>query len=62
MADIYDLGLNGSSFQALNVNSTQTVADQQRSGRRPRLSLIDYINAQQIQPICRLDITARTKM
>lgn len=60
-ADIYDLGLNGNSFQALRVNNTQTVAAQQRLGRRPRLSLIDYINAQQIAPICQIDIVARTK-
>lgn len=60
IADIYDLELNGDRFSALRVNNTQTVADQQRSGRRPRLSLIDYINEQQIAPICRIDIVART--
>lgn len=42
-AYIYDLGLNGKQFGNLLVNKTETVADQQRQNRRPRLSLIKYI-------------------
>ena len=50
-AYIYDLGLNGDQFSQLQVNSLQTVADQQNQGRRPRLSLINYIEANNIQPL-----------
>lgn len=50
-AYIYDLGLTGVQFGALQVNSTQLVSDHQGQGRRPRLSLIKYIESHQIQPV-----------
>ncbi|WP_410681300.1 Bsp6I family type II restriction endonuclease [Avibacterium paragallinarum] len=50
-AYIYDLGLNGKEFGKLSVNSSETVADQQKQGRRPRLSLIKYINEKGIKPV-----------
>lgn len=55
-ANIYDLKLNNTQFEKLPVNSTQCVRDQQESGRRPRLSLIKYINHQDIKPLCKIDI------
>ncbi|MFW2177887.1 MULTISPECIES: Bsp6I family type II restriction endonuclease [unclassified Moraxella] len=50
-AYIYDLGLNGQQFGGLQVNSNQLVSDHQRQGRRPRLSLIKYIDNHQIPPV-----------
>lgn len=50
-AYIYDLNLNGVQFGALKVNYTETVADHQRAGRRPRLSLIQYINQNNLEPV-----------
>ncbi|CAD7288270.1 Bsp6I family type II restriction endonuclease [Campylobacter suis] len=58
-AYIYDLGLNSDAFVNLSVNKTQTVKDQQKLGRRPRLSLISYINQNNIQPVAIIDIVAR---
>lgn len=48
-AYIYDLGLNGKQFGELKVNHSETVSDQQKQGRRPRLSLIKYIEEKGIQ-------------
>lgn len=50
-AYIYDLGLTGKQFGTLPVNKTQLVSDHQSQGRRPRLSLIRYIDSNNIQPI-----------
>lgn len=53
---IYDLNMDFNKFQTLKVSSTETVADQQVSKRRPRLSLVDYIENNSIQPTCILDL------
>lgn len=50
-AYIYDLNLNGKEFGKLKVSNTETVAEQQAQGRRPRLSLIKYIDEKCIQPV-----------
>lgn len=50
-AYIYDLGLDGKKFGTLQVNNTQFVSDHQGQGRRPRLSLIKYIETNNIPPI-----------
>lgn len=55
-AYIYDLYLNGTEFQSLKVNKTETVGDHQRAGRRPRLSLIQYINEKNIKEITVIDL------
>lgn len=55
-AYIYDLGLNGEEFGSLLVNNHETVADQQRQGRRPRLSLIKYIEEKGITPVKILEL------
>lgn len=55
---IYDLGIGSNELSLIQVNSSQTVADQQLQGRRPRLSLITkYIEPNNIQPTVILDIT-----
>lgn len=56
-AYIYDLGLNGEEFGKLSVSKTETVADQQRQNRRPRLSLIKYINDNGLTPTTILDLS-----
>lgn len=56
-AYIYDLGLDGKQFGSLPVNISQTVADHQAQGRRPRLSLIRYIDKHKIQPLQIIDLT-----
>lgn len=55
-AYIYDLGLNGKEFGNLSVNHFETVANQQKQGRRPRLSLIKYIEEKGIKPITILSL------
>lgn len=60
IADIYDMGFDGNSFKKLKVNQTETVADHQASGRRPRLQLIQVINEFNIKPLCRIDIVGRS--
>lgn len=49
--EVYDLNMNFSQFSRLSINSSQTVMDQQSEKRRPRLSLIKYIESQGIKPI-----------
>lgn len=56
-AYIYDLGLNGEQFGKLAVNKTETVADQQKQNRRPRLSLIKYIDDNGLKPTTILDLS-----
>lgn len=53
---IYDLNMDFNKFQTLKVSSTATVANQQAQGRRPRLSLVDYIESNNIRPTCVLDL------
>lgn len=49
-AEIYDMEMDFSAFEKLNVNKHQSVKDQQVSKRRPRLSLIDLIGEKKLQP------------
>lgn len=51
LAYIYDLKLNFEQFQILEVNKKETVLDQQKQNRRPRLSLIQYIENNEIKPL-----------
>ncbi|MFW2178470.1 MULTISPECIES: Bsp6I family type II restriction endonuclease [unclassified Moraxella] len=56
---LYDLNLNFSQFQQLQVNKTQTILQQQQSGRRPRLRIIEnMIIPNQLQPTAVLDLKA----
>lgn len=56
IADIYDLGVNGKEFGSFKVNKNETVADHQQQGRRPRLSLIKYIEQNNLSPIVSVDL------
>lgn len=51
---IYDIQLNSEELGSLPVNYNETVADQQRQNRRPRLSLIKYIKEKGLKPIYEL--------
>lgn len=55
-AEIYDMQMNFSTFEKLEVNKTQSVKEQQNEGRRPRLSLIKIIEQQNLKPCCKIDI------
>ncbi len=55
LAYIYDLQLNFEQFQILEVNKKETVLDQQKQNRRPRLSLIQYIEKEKIEPLYYVD-------
>ncbi|WP_439328520.1 Bsp6I family type II restriction endonuclease [Lonepinella sp. BR2357] len=50
-AYIYDLCLNGREFGKLQVNKTETVYEHQSQGRRPRLSLVRYIEEKGLKPV-----------
>lgn len=56
---IYDLNVNGKEFGSFPVNQSETVSDHQAQRRRPRLSLIKYIEANNIQPIHKVDLKAK---
>lgn len=55
---IYDLNMDFNKFQTLNVSSKATASNQQAQGRRPRLSLVKYIDSNKIQPTRVLDLKA----
>lgn len=40
---IYDTGLDSDGLKQIKVNKTETLEDQQKSGRRPRFSVINFI-------------------
>ena len=48
--------MNYSQFQNIQINRKETVFDQQKQGKRPRLSLIKLINEKCIKPIDILDL------
>jgi len=57
---VYDLHLNHHGLGRMKANSTETVADQQAQGRRPRLRLIeDYIIPGEIAPTKVFNIVTR---
>lgn len=59
---IYDLNMNFEQFQQIQVSRTQTVLQQQQSGRRPRFSIItQIIKPRNLEPIAQLDIQALAK-
>lgn len=54
---IYDLNLNFTQFQKLKVNQTQTIFEQQQSGRRPRIRIIEtMIIPNNMQPVAIMDL------
>jgi len=53
---IYNMNMNYSKFQTIQINKDQTVADQQKQGKRPRLHLIKLIDERCIKPIEVLDL------
>ena len=54
---IYRLGINSEDLKQIKVNKTQTVADQQKQGRRPRFSIQNMIvDAQGLKPTVIFDI------
>jgi len=53
---IYNMNMNYSQFQNIQINRKETVFDQQKQGKRPRLSLIKLINEKCIKPIDILDL------
>lgn len=54
---IYDLNLNFTQFQQLKVNQTQTIFEQQQSGRRPRIRIIEtMIIPNNMQPVAIMDL------
>jgi len=40
---IYDTGIDSDTLKKIKVNSTQTLEEQQKLGRRPRFSVINFI-------------------
>ena len=57
---VYDLNINHNQLGHMMANSTETVADQQAQGRRPRLRLIeDYILPRGIKPTKVFNIVTR---
>lgn len=52
--------MNYEAFEKLKVNKTQSVKEQQKEGRRPRLSLIAIIEEQGLKPCCRINIVKKT--
>lgn len=54
---LYNLNLNFSQFQLLQVNKTQTILQQQESGRRPRLRIVEsMILPNNLQPVAVMDL------
>ena len=48
--------MNFSEFERMSVNSSQTIAEQQENKRRPRLSLVKYIEDKNMKPLSILDL------
>ncbi len=54
---IYDLKMDSDDLSSVQVNSAQTVGDQQKQGRRPHLSLINLIvKPRKLEPLLLFDI------
>ncbi len=54
---IYDLGLNSDEFGKYPANSTQTIDDQKKQGRRPHISLFEmFVKTNNLQPDIIFDI------
>lgn len=53
----YDLEMNSEDLKKIKVNSTQTLEDQQKQGRRPRFSVIRcIIEEKKLEPYASLDL------
>lgn len=53
----YDLQMNSEDLKKIKVNSTQTLEDQQKQGRRPRFSVIRFIiEENNLEPYASLDL------
>lgn len=60
---IYDTGIDSEELKTIPVNTTQTVGDQQKQGRRPHLRFIDeVINKRKLKPTCVFDIVSCKKL
>ncbi len=58
--DIYITNVNSEILKTIAVNGTQTVYDQQQSGRRPRFNIEDMIiKPQRIDPCIRFNLRSR---
>lgn len=54
---IYDTKLNSGKLKKIKVNKSETLEQQQRAGRRPRFSVINFIiEPQKLQPIMKVNI------
>jgi hypothetical protein len=56
---VYDTGLSKSELGSIKVNKTETFADHQASGRRPRFSLQGWVEAQGLGPTWTVDVSQR---
>lgn len=53
----YDLEMNSEDLKKVQVNSTQTLKDQQDQGRRPRFSVIKFVIVpKKLQPYASIDL------
>lgn len=55
---VYNMNMNFNQFMQLEVNSKESVSNQQESKRRPRLSLTKLIIENNISPIAIIDINS----
>lgn len=54
---IYDTGFNSEDLKKIMVNSTQTLEEQQKLGRRPRFSVIKFIlEPNNVKPVMKINI------
>lgn len=54
---IYDLHINSDQFDQYPANSTETIGDQKKAGRRPHVSLKElFVDARSLQPDVIFDI------
>ncbi len=54
---IYNTGINSEQLKTIQVNAHETLAEQQKAGRRPRFSVINFIiTPQSLQPIKKVNI------
>lgn len=56
----YNTGIDSEDLKKIKVNKTQTLAEQQEQGRRPRFSVIKFIiEPNDLKPVAKIDL--RTK-
>lgn len=59
---VYDTGYSALDVQKIQVNKNETLADQQRAHRRPRIRFIDTIEQRGLKPTVVFDILSRKNM